>query len=278
MRYILPVISDTQVNSKTGLCAPDMILEDGDGYVLSKGQRWLWECFNDFVAEVAIYKRPGDKVIVVHGGDALEQPWKHPTTQAITNNVADILKMAYVTHWPLRELADVWFQIGGTEAHGGISGQVEATFAREYEAEPCPDTGSALWWKMVLNLDGYRIEFCHVGKIGGSANTKTSQQGNQAFGVINTALAEKRPIPQLAVRSHVHSFTDSGRNYPVRIITTPSFQLRTVNGSRNPDRLCDIGGLLLIIEDGQLALCEPVLFPIGETPEWDASQLLNKKS
>jgi hypothetical protein len=270
MRTLIPVISDTQVNSKLGLIAPDIVLQDGDGYLPSKGQRWLWQCFNDFINEVKVYKRPGDRVIAIHCGDALEDPWKHPTRQNITANRGDIVRMAFETHWPLRELCDQWIQVGGTEAHSGISGEIEAIFAREYQAQVEPETNSPLWWKAVANIDGYRIELSHAGKVGGSANTKTNQQGNQVFGVINSALVEGRPVPNMAIRGHCHSFTDTGRQYPVRFITLPSFQLRTVNAARNPDRLCDIGGMILAIEDGQLTMCEPILFPVRQTPEWAA--------
>jgi hypothetical protein len=59
------VAADLHTNSKVALCPPATELDDGGTYRLSRSQRWLWDCWQDFLQKVEAIKK--DKILILNG-------------------------------------------------------------------------------------------------------------------------------------------------------------------------------------------------------------------
>ena len=68
---VLAVLADTHINSTVGLCRPAVHRDDGGEYLASVAQRWLWECYQDFLRRTT-QLAAGARVIGVVNGDALD--------------------------------------------------------------------------------------------------------------------------------------------------------------------------------------------------------------
>jgi hypothetical protein len=266
MRDGLLLIADTHVNSTTGLCPPEGIeLDDGGRYQPSKAQRWLWQCYQDVLADAAQLATTCDRFMVWFLGDLVDKIGKG--TQLVTYNDPAIVKAGVAIIEAAQPIASCGVGIiRGTSAHVGDSGALEEAVAKAVGARPYPpDSGRASSWNAKLDLQGRIIWLAHHGKIGGLPHTKLNALGNVCYAAIAEAIENSEPLPALVAMAHTHHKADTHDEYPVRVVQVPSFQLTTEHGNRiKPFRTLPIGGALVTVEDGRLDVTFKLFRPSPE--------------
>lgn len=235
------VVADTHVNSTVGLCPPSVSLDDGGTYHASRGQRWLWECWQKLIETV----KPLAPFILVSNGDAVEYDQFH-SRQTITRNKATILRMAADVWDPLVKLSSSFYVVRGTQVHTGKSAEYEESFARDFGAVKCPETKTWSWWSLPLEVERVKLDIRHATTNGGLPWTAKYSALRCAARAEFEAVEAGEPLPDLVIRSHVHKYQDSHDAYRVRAVYTPAWQLATSYvhslASCTPS---DIGGIIL---------------------------------
>ena len=242
------VISDTHINSSVGLCPPVVELDDGGSYRPSKGQRELYKAFLDFCNKAY---QTDDKVYVILNGDLAEDGFK--STQVISRNKATILNMVIDTLSPLVDRAEKVFVIRGTEYHVGKSAELEEAYAKDLDNAVRYQKKIASWWHLRTKISGVRFDVAHHISMG-LLPWSEKNAANKLSAILMYQYAEwGDPLPHIALRSHVHRTSDSGRNYPIHSETLPCWCLATsyvhrIGGSNAKPKL---GGLIIDCDKGK---------------------------
>jgi len=248
---LVAVVSDLHINSTVGLLCPSVKLDDGGTFKASKAQRWLWGNWRDYWKQVDdAKKRYGYPVVAVINGEVADNNY-HSRTQMITRNESDIISMATKTMTPCLDVADYVFVTRGTAAHVGESASLDEIMARELGAVPDGDAYS--WWHLPAIWGGVKFDICHHSPSrSGRPYTKASPAARIAFDLMFDFIDDIKNLPDVALRSHFHSFSDSGDNYPVRAFVTYGWQLKTayVNKFGDGGRVMPVGGMLFTCEKG----------------------------
>lgn len=253
---LLAVTSDQHCVSTVGLAPPEGVaFDDGGRYEPSKPQHWLWENWLSFWADAAALRREHKaKLINVYNGDATDGGTHHGTTQTIS---ADPEVQSYVTNrvfsvpQALKPLKS--YMVRGTAVHvGGDSAPSETALARHLNCERDPETESWATWHLRLTLYGKLFDFQHHGRAGVRPWTKQNALSALACQIWMEHQLVGEQAPDVAFRSHKHTYGDSGDAYPTRLIQLPAWQLRTAYVHRvAPEAMASIGGMLcLVAPDG----------------------------
>jgi hypothetical protein len=275
-RDVLSVVSDTHIGSTTALCPSVVELDDGGTYKASPGQRWLWQSWQDYLAQVQSTKPTGGgKRYAVHLGDCIEGD-HHNTSAVISRNPLTMLRLAVDILEPIRKWSDHLFVLRGTEAHSGEAGQWDETVADDLGAERDPSGDRASWWYLLFEIGGVLFDLAHhPPSNSGRAWTRANVATTLAYTVFSEYAERGEPVPDVALRGHIHKYTDSYANYPTRGVTCPAFQLATPYSSRRwPGQLAHIGGLIFVIENGE-AHMRHVAFRPERGATWQESQNQN---
>jgi hypothetical protein len=165
----------------------------------------------------------------VHNGDALDGVHHKSTTQ-ISQNKADQQSIAVMLLKPIVELCEGnYYQIRGTEAHGGVSAENEENLAKAIKAKR--DTyGHYSRYEMRKRFGGALCHFTHhVGITSTSSYESTAVYKEIIEAFVEAGRWQQEP-PQIICRSHRH------RQFEVRIavaggygipLVTPGWQLKT---------------------------------------------------
>lgn len=265
-RRVLAVVSDVHAGSTVAVCpTEDIALDDGGSYAPSKAQRWLYENWLLFWARVKGLAGT-DPIHVLTNGDLVDGD-HHGTHQIISRDPAVqmwILKKLFQPVIDLKPASAV--VVRGTEAHVGKGASAEEHFARWLHKEGVtvrqePGTGMYSWWHYRGGFATTVVDAAHHGRMGSRPWTKGGQAHNLAAQIVMESATRNDPIPHLAFRSHYHTFFDTGRNLPTRLIQTPAWQLHTAYAHKVvPEVLSDIGGVIVVLEPGAEPVVEPVLF------------------
>ena len=252
MAEIVAVVGDTHTTSTVGLCNPNQFqLDDGGSYRGSKGQRWMWRCWLDYWKYATDLKINYNALFyTVFLGDMVEHDIKHRSKQIVSRNVADIVGAAVETLAPAMEVTDLAFFVRGTGAHVGKSAEYEEMLARDCDIAVKTETGNSSWWKLLAEFEGVLCEFYHHASMGRKPWTLPNSLNSLAVELMIAYAGQK--VPNLAVRGHNHRPADTFDNYPVRIISIPSWQLATEYthriGSVQP---VVVGGIFFICDGGE---------------------------
>lgn len=256
MTTIVAVVSDLHCNSTVALSPPLIELDDGGQYKASKAQRWIWRRWLSYWAEVA-QRREGSRLVIVLNGELADDN-HHPTTQLITRNPADMLKLSAEALAPALSLlqeGDSLFVTRGTEAHSGPSAHLDETIAQDIGATG-PAEEIASHWRLRLSIEGVRFDIAHHPP-GGDGRLPWTR-GNfanrlAAMAVFECASSGER-APHLLVRGHVHRPDDSYDRFAVRALVLPSWQLTTSYGHRIGGDPLPIGGLIVTCDRGRFVV------------------------
>ena len=268
-RDIMAVVSDLHTTSTVALSPDRILLDDGHLVRPSKAQRWINQCWADFWTRVRGYEPIGEgKRWLLVDGECVDGD-HHDTTQIISRNPADWVRAATEVLDAPCQWADRRFFLRGTEAHSGKAGHLDELIAADLGGEPDPERGTHSWWHLLLEVNGVRIDVAHHPP---STSSRPWTSGNAANTLAAMTIMEyathRERIPDLCIRAHVHRFSDSGSNYPCRAIITPCWQLATAYSHRRfPGQLADIGGVIIIIEDGHADVI-PVRFAPKARQPW----------
>ena len=203
------VVSDTHINSRVGLCTPLVNLDEGGSYRSSPTQRAIWKAWLDFWQEME--RLDGRKILIING-DLGELDDKNRNNQLITRNKATVLEMVLDTLQPALDVVDESIIIRGTPAHVGKGAWLEEAIANDLD-NAIHDTDSASWWHFRGRIEGVRFDLAHHGPMGRLPWTE-KHAGIKVATMITARYAEMgAPVPDIAIRSHNHRRSDSGRNF-----------------------------------------------------------------
>ena len=256
------VVSDTHINSRVGLCTPLVNLDDGGTYRSSPTQRAIWKAWLDFWQEME--RLDGRKILLING-DLGELDDKNRNNQLITRNKATILEMVLNVLKPALDVVDESIIVRGTPAHVGKGAWLEEAIANDLD-NVIHDTDSASWWHFRGRIEGVRFDAAHHGPMGRLPWTE-KHAGIKVAMIITARYAEMgAPVPDIAIRSHNHRRSDSGRNFPTKAICTPCWQAATEYVYRigQENSKADIGGYVLICEDGKYQWIDYRYHPLPE--------------
>lgn len=242
------IVSDLHTNSTIGLCPPRFPLDDGGVYVASKAQRWLWRNWLDYIGRVKKAKGNG-RLVTIFNGDICDGD-HHNTTQIITRNRREFLKLAWRVIEPLVEISDKVIVIRGTPSHVGQGSWMEEAIGADIESVK-DDVGRYAWPHAYLDIDGVTLDIAHHGSLGGRPWTRANAVNRLAVETIVKYADSGSKIPDLVIRSHRHQYADSNNNHKCRVIFTPAWQLATEFINKiAPGAVADIGGLIVNCNDG----------------------------
>ena len=247
---IVAIAGDMHVNGMTALCPPAFNLDDGGTYRASKIQRFIWKHWLFYWQQVADEKeRTGLPVIVILNGE-LADDLNHRSTQLITKNTADQIRLAVTALAPALDIADHILCTRGTEAHSGASACIDEIIAADIGAIP-DDNGNHARWLLRTEIAGVRLHVAHHPGMGHARPWTRGGDANRiAASMIFRYVEQDMPPPDLAVFGHVHKPVDSGDNFSTRVIVQPSWQLSNAFGHRLGGDWLQLGASYFIIRDG----------------------------
>jgi len=248
---------------------PTSYWDDGGKYEISDDQRELWRAWQDMLEKVSRIKRWDRPFYLVLNGDLVEDNF-HPTTQTISQNHNDLIKHAVAIFEPLCKIADSVFFIRGTEAHTGLSGELEERLAENFD-NVVPSKYAKSWWHLRAEFGGVKFDISHHASMGSLPWTEKNA-ANKIAAIIRSSYAELgEKEPQVVIRSHVHRVSDSGINYlPMRAFTLPCWSLFTSYSYRigAENRPPDLGALLFEIEGGEASEPTWILYTVKREKVW----------
>jgi hypothetical protein len=278
-RKLLVFVSDLHAGSTLGLCPPDPVeLDDGQAYLPSKSQRWLWQCWTDFWARVEKRIQEGAEFhSLVVNGDAIDGD-HHNTRQIISRDTGVHIRVAVdCLRVPMALDPQNVFIVRGTESHVGHSASAEEAIARILKAEGAnvhkdPDTDAGSWWHLRMDVNGLLIDVAHHGRTGHREHTRQNAANLYAHDILLSHTKDGARPPDLCVRAHNHKWLDSyDAADPLRLIGLGAWQLGTgYVHQKHPDSLADIGGLVVEVEDGEYEAEKIKFKPEARSTVWTA--------
>lgn len=270
------IISDTHFGCKLGLCPPEITLDEGGIYKISRFQAKILECWNEFWDEWVPRVTRGEPYVIIHNGDALDYR-HHRTTTQISQNSADQQNIAYEMMAPVVDKCAGYYHIRGTEAHTGPSGEEEEKLAKRLNAIK-DETGNSSRYELFIMI-GRALVHCthHIGVTGSMAYETTALMKELAESFSNAPRWGDK-APDVVVRSHRHRHAEvripTGNTYGY-CFTTSGWQLKTPFVYRGMGRIASpmVGGSLVRQGDEE-HFCRhrtwPVKRPKVENPKVEA--------
>jgi hypothetical protein len=267
LKKLLLVVSDLHVGSTAGLC-PRGGLQCDDGVIVppSDNQLELIKAFDDMVSFALSIKRVKHRALICNGD--LIDGFHHGTVAITTNNI-DRQEAGAVEI--LQEVAGKFDKVyinRGTEVHVGQSGQSEERIARIIGAVQ-NEQGNYSSYQTWLDVDGLIFNIAHHIQTTSSAAYESSAPMRELVAAMVEAGQWGQPMPDVLIRSHRHRYSQviiPSRKGEIRVAVTPGFQLRTPFVERiDRMKLPNIGGLIIIVEDGQCQII-PRVYQFATTP------------
>lgn len=271
---VLAITNDQHAGSSVALAPERIQLDDGQELTASKGQRWLWEKWNEFYAQADDLRTALDaEYIQVFNGDLMEG-FHHGSTQVMAlNPQAQAACVREVLSVPLAQRADRLLFVRGTEAHVGKSAAAEESVSDRLSKDGFPvirdmETNTASWWHFRGEIQGVRLDIAHHGRTGQRSHTRGGAAVLHAWDVLMSHVESGDAPPHLCLRAHYHRFNDSNDACPVRVVTNGAWQFKTAYVHKvAADTLADVGGILVIIDGGEYEV-RKVKFPYSRGPVW----------
>jgi hypothetical protein len=265
MDTVVAVVADTHCGSMVGLIPDRQFQLDPEGfYSPSKGQKFLWNVWQEYWELIAAMRK-GKQLVIVFNGDSIQGVDARFTAiiskRAEEHETIHIECMDYAlkTSRFNRGKGDRLFYVRGTERHSEPGAQAEERIATDLGAEQREGRYSNVLLRLPIN--GVMFDFMHKReKIGGRVWTEDNSLFYAAkdwYFRIDRARKYKAPFDVVVVGSHYHEWvppiTYRGKQGNVTCVITPAFQLMTgyslevTKGMRNPT----IGALAFtVLEDG----------------------------
>lgn len=242
-------LGDTHVGSTVALCPPVVDLDDGGTYHASRGQRWLWDCWQDVAERAKQY----DPVLVLNG-DLGESDTKQRSTQVITRNKTTILRIAGEVFDVPAKVCRAVYATRGTPAHVGKSSNLDEAIAEDLGAVQSPEKTYS-WWELPLQAERVKMTIAHHVTAGGMPWTRVNAAQKLAAKIVFNAAERGEQPPDLVVRSHVHQWFDSYDAHRTRVLILPAWTLATEYIHRiEPGALAEIGAALVHVNGSKFEI------------------------
>lgn len=259
--WLVAVTSDQHANSKLGLCPPEGVrVGGGSRYLPGPAQLWMWGHWEAFWTRAAVLREQYDaKLGLGFNGDAVDGD-HHGTVEIISKNMEHqnyIAKRVFSV--PLNLKPD-WIGVTrGTAAHVGQEGMSEEAMSRGWAEKGLPvyqdpESEECSHYIIRAEFNGRLLDFRHHGRSGGRPWTRQGAVGNLASHIAVEHVNAGERVPDVALRSHKHTFDDSGPRTRPRTIQLPAWQLMTHYAQQVvPESIADIGGVLILVHpDGRM--------------------------
>jgi hypothetical protein len=193
---ILVVCSDLHCGSTVGLMPPDSENLAGNTINFGKNhhQRWLWECWQNALSQVATIAGPDPYAVLVNG-DATEGI-HHRSPEVVASLIENHCAMAAEALKPLTSKAAATFVVKGTECH---THDVESYLARLIGARD--EVARDKW---LINIHGCAIDATHhIGATSRAyleASALSITLGNARLNSVRAG----HPVAQVYLRGHRH--------------------------------------------------------------------------
>jgi hypothetical protein len=258
----LVVVGDLHANSPVGLMPPTFTLDTGNVISANPAQRLLWSKW-EYLWEYATTRFAVETVIV--NGD-IPNGINARDVETLTTNESDQIRFGVEVLGPVQKVAEqgaeVWV-VRGTGYHSGGAGSREESIAREigacrYESGRYSNYERWLDWRGKLVHAMHHISSAQVYPYTPLArelmNYRIRAQGGD-------------PMPDIAVRNHVHKCHVLQENDGRVIATAPAWQLSTefiykVAGPSKPH----LGGLIFWLNEENEIQIKRVLFEPPRAP------------
>ena len=262
MKKILLVISDLHVGSTVGLCPRDGLMgDDGVRIQPSRFQQGLCDAFDNLIQRTLAIKKVNKRALIVNG-DSVDGS-HHNTVALMTNNIDRQEAGAAEILGGISKHFDRIYVNRGTEAHVQQSAQSEERVARAINAEK-DELGNHSAWQLWLEVEGLVFNVAHHISTTSSAAYESSAVMRELVAAMVEAGQWGQKVPNVLLRSHRHRYIElniPSQHGNIKAAVTPGFQLRTPFVEKiDRLRLPNIGGLIVIVEDG---LCQiiPIIYP-----------------
>ena len=247
-KITVAVVSDTHIGSTVALCPQNMRLDDGQTINLSTPQKWLLDNWNDF------WKRAKEldnkEIYIFLLGDTFDNI-HHGTTQLWSTNEADWKRAALELFDIPKRLAKHIFSIRGTTVHTKGGGSLDEEVGIILGSVPDSLGNRSSWYRRVY-VNDVLFDLAHKGPLGRLPWTTGNMLNRLPYEIMAKCVKERTEIPQVALRSHNHTYSTSSEGTPIFTVSVPAWQLCTEYGyNLNPARISDIGGLLFECWEGK---------------------------
>ena len=257
MKTILVAVGDTHCNSTVGLCPPSVHLDDGGSYHASPAQQAVWHAWLKFWDHVADLKQELEaEVFTVIVGDAVDRN-KHSAHQSITTNEATAINIAVSAFAPMAQVSDRLCMIRGTAAHVGRGANLEEQLAKEYDTGfliPDKRAGTLTWWRWFPKINGVKVDIAHHPAPSSRRPWTKDAAAARLSAILRIDYLEAGlPVPNVAIRAHVHYAASSGRLSRPEVFILPSWELTPHFGYRlgSTPPIEPIGGLVFVLDHGE---------------------------
>lgn len=247
------VISDTHFGCKLGLCPPEVQLDEGGYYHASKLQMKLYDMWRYFWDKFVPQVIGNEDFVLVHNGDVIDGIHHNSVTQ-ISQNITDQIKIAEIVLSEIirKKNCRAYYQIRGTEAHVGKSGQYEEELAKNLNAVRSRNGNYARWeLTLIFGENNNRSHFTHHISTTSSTAYESTAVHKELVEAYNEAGRYGRIPPDVIVRSHRHRYykveVPSKKIHAISLVT-PGWQLKTpfvYRGLLGRTSVPQIGGIII---------------------------------
>lgn len=269
MTWHICATGDWHCGSIFGLVTPDTItLPNGGTIAPSASGLWLHEAFTRHLGACAEHAAThnADRRVMLLNGDLVDGGMHHGTVElyhpddAVEKDIAHrVIAHAFDVYKPTEV-----FLISGTPSHVGRSAGREESLASFIASEwpgllQVPPSGLRKTWGVLrLLLGGVLFDVRHHGKLGRLPHTRESYHKRAAFDMWSSqAMYKNADAADVAIRSHLHKYSDSGPVAPhkngTRAFALPCYQLGgEFIRKLGLEEMADIGMLGLVAKGGRL--------------------------
>jgi hypothetical protein len=250
----LVITGDWHSGGKFSLFPEEFTLDEGTVVKPSPLQQKILSHYKTF--ENWIDTETGGNYSLIDMGDPIEGNRFH-RVDIVSGNLIDQGALFVDLIKPLRDKAQKFWMLRGTEAHGGSAGQGEESLARRLKAIP-DDCGRYARYHLRMRWpNGALIDFMHHGRISMSSNKPNLLWNEWVNNVVERKLNGLEP-PDMVVRGHAHDPKYVGLGTPLTetvSVGTPAMKLldghaRKVVSARNC--VPRIGIALLQLDQGRV--------------------------
>lgn len=255
------VLSDLHVGSTVGLWPGKHRVEGGGSYETNVYQRWLHECWQTAVEQIAQI-RP--KPIVVLNGDEI-QGVNMRDGQLVTNKIDIQVDAALNLLEPVRRAAKKLYVIRGTEWHVGKAAEYVEHLAQLLKAEKDPASDQWSWWELYLDIGGPVIHFAHhvgVSSVPWYEATVPLRDTLMLLAELWRFFGQAGPNVRAVVRSHRHRCIHIDVPPGIHVVVTPAWQLKTAFLYKKSSSMLPQIGYVILEWDGFDLLVRKRIFPL----------------